>query len=280
MRQLLIRPTPFVTLLVALVFAMALADRASAGAKPVIACPGQPTTTFHDEAHTAYNDTTRGAEASIQVPINEPDVCTGQKTFTDAYTMWAGYEDHHGGFEDYSRWAQIGFGMDFITSGIHYDVPSDRMISFAQYMRACSPWCKGFPNGPEQYSTYTKVFSAATFGLTYNYENYYREFDSKIVMAVGSHTVLVTPYKDDNWDPSYNRAEYANETGHQADDVWGTASNKMPFSLMKIYDATQTSSFVDRLWMANANPDYWGYGTWTPPDGHLGVKIWTCNGAC
>src|SRR4029079_18272010 len=125
-------------------------------ASAAVPCGSNPGSYFAG-AQSPQAASTYGASGQIEIPNFIPALCTGATSFSDAWVM----------VTDLDRYAQIGFGKDYLTDGATTVNP--RLISFAQY----------YDIG---HNPVTHVFPAPTLGSTVTYRNALRSDDNHIHM--------------------------------------------------------------------------------------------------
>lgn len=187
----------------------------------------------------------------MAIPATKPSTCSDD-TFSDAWTMVA---DSNAAY-----YAQIGFGMDYLSST---GIPRSsvvRYIGFTQFTKA---------NG----NPYTQVYSGPPLGTTRTFTNVYRSTTNHIHMLENGVQYSETGYDPIGvWADAWQGQMY-NEAGHLADSSWGKPTDKLVFTETQRYKNGSWQYFLN-LNNNNDNPAYWSVSQFSPASGGTGLKVW------
>ena len=245
-------PVTRIIRLVAMAFGLSFAGSVVAAGSAAADCVGIHSNYFAG-AITGSGSANIGARATNDVPSSKPPTC-GDRDFTDPWVMI-----YAPGSRDY---AQIGFGMDYLTTTGNPLAGSPRFIGFAQYTR------------PGQ-SPYTRVFGAPSLGGSPDYENVLYYSDDHIHMKWNDTQYLETDYNvlgywSDSWE-----GQYLNEASVLASShVWGTSGDKLAIRAAENKNVNNGWVTPDTWSRVNGNTSRWNSDLYVPSPGTKGVRVW------
>lgn len=206
---------------------------------------------YFDGAYTGSSYSNLGAQARIYLPA-KPPTC-GSRDFSDPWVMITD------GGTDY---AQIGVGMDYLSTTGHASASSPRYIGFLQYTRPGN-------------SPYTKVFAPPAIKSDVTFADRF-ESDTKLHMKMGGTQFGTTSYEPTaSWKSLNWQGQFFNEVAYRGSShMWGVATNKLAIHPLKVQRGWPDWTTPSSVTSYNNNTNRWGVSQYTPSVGNKGVHVW------
>lgn len=210
---------------------------------------------FFTGGQSGSSNSNLGARAVIDIPNSIVGTC-GSRDFSDPWVMITD--------PPAQDWAQVGFGVDYITTTGNPLNPNPKFLSFAQYTRHNSG------QGP-----YTRVWGAPILGSSPTYTDRLGT-DGAIHMEVNGTDWLDTSYNASaQWSNLKWQGQYYNEVAYlNSSKVWGTSGDKMNVRDLKVQTGYSTWSTPGTLNTSTDNSARWNVTQYVPSTGNLGMRIW------